>query len=62
MGSLSAIYTPRHYVIADTDRISEDKICAFEASRQSSKSQVHTIISYSDVFALQQNGAYGVSV
>lgn len=42
MESLSAVYTPRHYVIADTDRISEDKVCTFEASRQSSKSQVHT--------------------
>lgn len=42
MGSLSAVYTPRHYVLADTDRISEEKIRAFEASRQSSKSQVHT--------------------
>lgn len=41
MESLSAVYTPRHYVIADTDRMSEDKICTFEASRQSSKSQVH---------------------
>lgn len=42
MESLSAVYTPRHYVIADTDRMSEDKICTFEASRQSSKSQVDT--------------------
>lgn len=40
--SLSAVYTPRHYVIADTDRMSEDKIRAFEAARQSSKSQVNT--------------------
>ncbi|XP_075869807.1 UDP-N-acetylglucosamine transferase subunit ALG14 isoform X2 [Nelusetta ayraudi] len=38
--SLSAVYTPRHYVIADTDRMGEDKVCTFEASRQSSKSQV----------------------
>ncbi|XP_075869806.1 UDP-N-acetylglucosamine transferase subunit ALG14 isoform X1 [Nelusetta ayraudi] len=37
--SLSAVYTPRHYVIADTDRMGEDKVCTFEASRQSSKSQ-----------------------
>lgn len=42
MESLSAVYTPRHYVIADTDRMGEDKVCTFEASRQSSKSQVHT--------------------
>ncbi|CAN9506536.1 unnamed protein product [Ophioblennius macclurei] len=34
MDSLSAAYTPRHYVIADTDKISEDKICFFETSRQ----------------------------
>lgn len=40
MESLSAVYTPRHYVIADTDRMSEDKIRTFEASRQSAKSQV----------------------
>uniref|UniRef100_A0A3Q2DZ49 UDP-N-acetylglucosamine transferase subunit ALG14 n=1 Tax=Cyprinodon variegatus TaxID=28743 RepID=A0A3Q2DZ49_CYPVA len=26
MDSLSSVYTPRHYVIADTDRMSEDKI------------------------------------
>ncbi|KAA8580500.1 UDP-N-acetylglucosamine transferase subunit ALG14 isoform X1 [Etheostoma spectabile] len=34
MESLSAAYTPRHYVIADTDRMSEDKICTFERSKQ----------------------------
>ncbi|XP_078136869.1 UDP-N-acetylglucosamine transferase subunit ALG14 isoform X1 [Sander vitreus] len=34
MESLSAAYTPRHYVIADTDRMSEEKICTFESSKQ----------------------------
>ena len=43
MGSLSAAYAPRHYVIADTDRMSEEKICTFESSRHHSESetQVH---------------------
>lgn len=50
MESLSAVYTPRHYVLADTDRISEDKVRTFEASRQSAKSQVHSIISCSAIF------------
>ncbi|XP_028425651.1 UDP-N-acetylglucosamine transferase subunit ALG14 isoform X2 [Perca flavescens] len=41
MESLSAAYTPRHYVIADTDRMSEEKICTFESSRHfDSESQV----------------------
>ncbi|XP_034717819.1 UDP-N-acetylglucosamine transferase subunit ALG14 homolog isoform X2 [Etheostoma cragini] len=42
MESLSAAYTPRHYVIADTDKMSEDKICSFERSKQhlDSESQV----------------------
>ncbi|KAM7390899.1 hypothetical protein PAMA_008887 [Pampus argenteus] len=39
MESLSAAYTPRHYVIADTDRMSEEKICTFESSKQHSDSQ-----------------------
>ncbi|KAL7874384.1 hypothetical protein SRHO_G00053540 [Serrasalmus rhombeus] len=33
MESLSQVYTPRHYVIADTDKMSEDKIRAFESSK-----------------------------
>ncbi|XP_023276314.1 UDP-N-acetylglucosamine transferase subunit ALG14 homolog [Seriola lalandi dorsalis] len=33
MDSLSSAYSPRHYVIADTDRMSEEKICSFENSR-----------------------------
>lgn len=37
---MSAAYTPRHYVIADTDRMSEEKICTFESLKQSD-SQVH---------------------
>ncbi|XP_022622504.1 UDP-N-acetylglucosamine transferase subunit ALG14 homolog isoform X2 [Seriola dumerili] len=42
MDSLSSAYSPRHYVIADTDRMSEEKICSFENSRPhpNSKSQV----------------------
>ncbi|XP_051969536.1 UDP-N-acetylglucosamine transferase subunit ALG14 homolog [Xyrauchen texanus] len=38
MGSLSQSYNPRHYVIADTDKMSEDKIRAFEAERLKSGS------------------------
>uniref|UniRef100_A0A3Q2FQI7 UDP-N-acetylglucosamine transferase subunit ALG14 n=1 Tax=Cyprinodon variegatus TaxID=28743 RepID=A0A3Q2FQI7_CYPVA len=43
MDSLSSVYTPRHYVIADTDRMSEDKIVSFESSRGRAPSdlQVH---------------------
>ncbi|XP_031163655.1 UDP-N-acetylglucosamine transferase subunit ALG14 homolog isoform X2 [Sander lucioperca] len=42
MESLSAAYSPRHYVIADTDTMSEEKICTFESSKQrlDSESQV----------------------
>ncbi|KAM7370246.1 hypothetical protein PAMP_011517 [Pampus punctatissimus] len=45
MESLSAAYTPRHYVIADTDRMSEEKICTFESLKQHSDSQftIHRI-------------------
>ncbi|XP_070784555.1 UDP-N-acetylglucosamine transferase subunit ALG14 [Enoplosus armatus] len=39
MECLSPAYTPRHYVIADTDRMSEEKICAFEASKGHSDSE-----------------------
>ncbi|XP_024910428.1 UDP-N-acetylglucosamine transferase subunit ALG14 isoform X2 [Cynoglossus semilaevis] len=31
--SLSGTYSPRHYVIADTDKMSEEKILTFEKSR-----------------------------
>lgn len=34
MGALSQSYNPRHYVIADTDKMSEDKIRAFESERE----------------------------
>lgn len=37
---MSAAYTPRHYVLADTDRMSEEKICTFESLKQQSDSQV----------------------
>nr|XP_004572134.2 UDP-N-acetylglucosamine transferase subunit ALG14 homolog isoform X1 [Maylandia zebra] len=36
---MSAAYTPRHYVLADTDRMSEEKICTFESLKQQSDSQ-----------------------
>ncbi|TKS88102.1 UDP-N-acetylglucosamine transferase subunit ALG14 -like protein [Collichthys lucidus] len=39
MECLSAAYTPRHYVIADTDKMSEEKICAFERSKPPSHSE-----------------------
>lgn len=46
MECLSAAYAPRHYVIADTDKMSEEKICTFESSKQQSgsKSQVHSCL------------------
>ncbi|KAL1772529.1 UDP-N-acetylglucosamine transferase subunit ALG14-like [Sigmodon hispidus] len=34
VGSLSSAYSPRHYVIADSDEMSAKKICSFEASRR----------------------------
>uniref|UniRef100_A0A3B3Z1G7 UDP-N-acetylglucosamine transferase subunit ALG14 n=1 Tax=Poecilia mexicana TaxID=48701 RepID=A0A3B3Z1G7_9TELE len=40
MESLSAAYTPRHYVIADTDKMSEEKIVAFESSKPQSHADV----------------------
>uniref|UniRef100_A0A3Q3W6N4 UDP-N-acetylglucosamine transferase subunit ALG14 n=1 Tax=Mola mola TaxID=94237 RepID=A0A3Q3W6N4_MOLML len=45
MECLSAAYTPRHYVLADTDKMSEDKIHNFEGSKQHSDSQfiIHRI-------------------
>nr|XP_060629941.1 UDP-N-acetylglucosamine transferase subunit ALG14 homolog isoform X2 [Anolis sagrei ordinatus] len=33
LGSLSQAYCPRHYILADTDKMSEDKICSFEQKR-----------------------------
>ncbi|XP_028290172.1 UDP-N-acetylglucosamine transferase subunit ALG14 [Gouania willdenowi] len=39
MDSLSPSYSPRHYVIADTDRMSEDKICSSERSRRQENSE-----------------------
>uniref|UniRef100_UPI0037E84E9B UDP-N-acetylglucosamine transferase subunit ALG14 isoform X2 n=1 Tax=Semicossyphus pulcher TaxID=241346 RepID=UPI0037E84E9B len=39
MECLSAAYTPRHYVIADTDGMSEERICTFESSKQHSNSE-----------------------
>ncbi|AWP21010.1 UDP-N-acetylglucosamine transferase subunit ALG14 -like [Scophthalmus maximus] len=41
---LSAAYAPRHYVIADTDQMSEEKICTFERSRQRSDSETQFTI------------------
>ncbi|XP_032408071.1 UDP-N-acetylglucosamine transferase subunit ALG14 isoform X2 [Xiphophorus hellerii] len=43
MESLSAAYTPRHYVIADTDKMSEEKIVAFESSKPQSHTDVQTV-------------------
>ncbi|XP_020494258.1 UDP-N-acetylglucosamine transferase subunit ALG14 homolog [Labrus bergylta] len=43
MECLSEAYTPRHYVIADTDRMSEEKINTFESSKQHSKESQFTI-------------------
>ncbi|CAG5895633.1 unnamed protein product [Menidia menidia] len=43
MECLSAAYTPVHYVVADTDRMSEEKICAFEKSKQSNAESQFTI-------------------
>ncbi|XP_017332455.1 UDP-N-acetylglucosamine transferase subunit ALG14 homolog isoform X2 [Ictalurus punctatus] len=42
-GSLSQTYTPRHYVIADTDKMSEDKIRTFEASKEKSGTQAQVL-------------------
>ncbi|PWA27968.1 hypothetical protein CCH79_00017544, partial [Gambusia affinis] len=44
MESLSAAYTPRHYVIADTDKMSEEKIVAFESSKPQSHADVQFTI------------------
>ncbi|KAK2870268.1 hypothetical protein QQF64_021769 [Cirrhinus molitorella] len=38
MGTLSQSYNPRHYIIADTDKMSEEKIRTFEAEREKSGS------------------------
>uniref|UniRef100_A0A3Q2Z9E3 UDP-N-acetylglucosamine transferase subunit ALG14 n=2 Tax=Kryptolebias marmoratus TaxID=37003 RepID=A0A3Q2Z9E3_KRYMA len=43
MEHLSAAYAPRHYVIADTDRMSEEKISTFESSKPQSASETHFI-------------------
>ncbi|XP_036935466.1 UDP-N-acetylglucosamine transferase subunit ALG14 homolog isoform X2 [Acanthopagrus latus] len=44
MECLSAAYTPRHYVIADTDRMSEEKICTLEnLNRHSDRDPQFTI-------------------
>ncbi|XP_006005759.1 UDP-N-acetylglucosamine transferase subunit ALG14 homolog [Latimeria chalumnae] len=39
LGSLSQSYNPRYYVIADTDKMSEDKICTLEFNRQEKHSE-----------------------
>ncbi|XP_030625446.1 UDP-N-acetylglucosamine transferase subunit ALG14 [Chanos chanos] len=43
MGSLSQSYGPRHYVIADTDKMSEEKIRTFEVSKTSDSQSQFTI-------------------
>lgn len=45
MECLSPAYAPRHYVIADSDRMSQEKIFAFETSRQQSNSEPKFTIS-----------------
>ena len=40
MASLSQSYSPRHYVIADTDKMSEDKIRAYESLENGQESKV----------------------
>ncbi|XP_060778088.1 UDP-N-acetylglucosamine transferase subunit ALG14 homolog isoform X1 [Neoarius graeffei] len=44
MGSLSQSYAPRHYVMADTDKMSEDKIRTFEASKEKSNTEAQFTI------------------
>ncbi|XP_038601548.1 UDP-N-acetylglucosamine transferase subunit ALG14 homolog [Tachyglossus aculeatus] len=39
LGSLSPAYKPRHYVFADTDEMSAEKICSFEQKRSEESSQ-----------------------
>ncbi|KAM4606664.1 UDP-N-acetylglucosamine transferase subunit ALG14 [Polymixia lowei] len=39
MESLSPSYSPRHYVIADTDKMSEEKIRTFESSKEHTDSE-----------------------
>ncbi|XP_065114593.1 UDP-N-acetylglucosamine transferase subunit ALG14 [Paramisgurnus dabryanus] len=43
MGGLSQSYNPRHYVIADTDQMSEDKIRVFETEREKTDSPQFTL-------------------
>lgn len=43
MGALSPSYKPRHYVLADTDKMSEEKIRAFEAQREKTGSASQVI-------------------
>ncbi|XP_046879368.1 UDP-N-acetylglucosamine transferase subunit ALG14 homolog isoform X1 [Hypomesus transpacificus] len=42
MASLSQSYSPRHYVIADTDKMSEDKIRAYESLENGQESKTCT--------------------
>lgn len=53
VGSLSAAFSPRYYVVADTDRMSEDKISTFEEAKGRSESQVQTC-----PFFKYENGFY----
>lgn len=45
MECLSPAYTPRHYVIADSDRMSQEKIYAFETAKRHSNSEPQFTIS-----------------
>ncbi|XP_043941634.1 UDP-N-acetylglucosamine transferase subunit ALG14 homolog isoform X2 [Protopterus annectens] len=44
LGSLSSSYTPRYYVIADTDKMSEDKITTFESTKGKKTSEAQFTI------------------
>lgn len=59
MGALSPFYKPRHYVLADTDKMSEEKIRAFEAEREKacSASQVIHLCSSVVMFYFDQQMA-----
>ncbi|XP_061569522.1 UDP-N-acetylglucosamine transferase subunit ALG14 homolog [Cololabis saira] len=42
LGSMSTVYSPRTYIIADTDRMSEEKICSFEKQRRTGTDPAET--------------------
>lgn len=40
MRNIGPYYTPRYYIIANTDQISKDKVKEFESERKGKKEQV----------------------